>query len=137
MVYILAFIGMILWGVSPLFAKVGLKDINPLVGLCIRTLFSAFVILICMFFNGSIVQLKGIPFRTTVLLFIEAVLATVIGDLAYFAALKRGSPSIVMLIMACSPLITVLFSFIIFHEKLTLTNILGAFLIILGVYLVM
>ena len=110
MVYLLALIGMICWGISPLFAKVGLKDINPLVGLSIRTLFTAVVIIIWMILNGSIVELKTIPVKTVLVLVIEAILATLLGDLAYFGALKHGSASIVMLIMACSPLVTILCS---------------------------
>lgn len=135
MVYILAIIGMICWGVSPLFAKVGLKNINPLVGLSIRTIFTAVVIVLWMILNGSIVQLKAVPVKTVMLLVIEAILATLIGDLAYFAALKRGSASIVMLIMACSPLVTILCSVFFLNEHMTISSLIGACLIIVGIFL--
>lgn len=136
MFYILAIIGMIFWGVSPLFAKAGLQNTSPLVGLCIRTVLSSFVILTWLCLNGKISELKSVSMKSVFLLIIEALLATVLGDLAYFAALKKGSASIVMLIMACSPLITVLFSIIIFHEKLTIFNIIGAGLIMIGIYFI-
>lgn len=135
MVYILAIIGMICWGVSPLFAKFGLKDVNPLAGLCIRTLFTSVAILIWMILNGSIIELRNVHVRTILMLVAEAALATVIGDLAYFAALKKGSPSIVMLIMACSPLVTILFSAIFLHERMTFISSIGACLIIIGIVL--
>lgn len=135
MVYLLAIIGMICWGVSPLFAKFGLKDIDPLVGLSIRTLFTCVVIFIFMLFSGSITQLRTLPSKTVFLLITEAFLATLIGDWAYFAALKQGSASIVMLIMACSPLVTILCSIFFLHEKLSLINSIGAALIIIGIFL--
>lgn len=136
MVYLLAFIGMVCWGVSPIFAKIGLKDINPLVGLSIRTFFTAAVILVWMFLNGSIKILMNLSTRILMLLIIEAILATLIGDLAYFGALKRGSASIVMLIMACSPVVTILCSVIFLDEKITLTKLVGACLTMIGIILI-
>lgn len=136
MVYFFAIIGMICWGISPIFAKLGLKDLNPFVGLSIRTLFTACIILLWMTLSGSIVELRHIPPRTLLLLIIEALLATLIGDLAYFAALKQGSASIVMLIMACSPVVTILVSVIFLHERLSFLNVLGGCLAIIGLILI-
>jgi transporter family protein len=136
MVYLLAFIGMICWGVSPIFAKFGLKEVNPLVGLSVRTFFTASIILIWMFLSGSLKELMNVSTRVLLLLITEALLATLIGDLAYFGALKRGSASVVMLIMACSPVVTILCSVIFLNEKITLTHIIGACLTMVGIILV-
>lgn len=136
MVYFLAIIGMICWGVSPIFAKIGLKNINPLAGLAVRTIFTAIVITLWMIIDGSIVELKCISTKAIIFLIIEATLATLIGDLAYFAALKKGSASIVMLIMACSPVVTVIFSALFLNERISIQNVIGAVLIIAGIFLV-
>jgi transporter family protein len=137
MVYFLAFIGMVCWGISPLFAKIGLKDINPLDGLSIRTLFTSVVLILWMLLSGRVEGLKNIPTHTLLLLILEAIFATVIGDLAYFAALKKGSASIVMLIMSCSPVVTILCSVLFLNEKLTITNLIGACLTMVGLILVL
>ena len=136
MVYIFAFIGMLCWGVSPLFAKMGLRNMNPLIGLSIRTFFTASVLLFWLLLSGKAAELVSAPPRTLVLLVIEAILATLIGDLAYFAALKQGSASIVMLIMACSPVVTIICSIFFLHETLTFTNLVGGCLVIIGLILV-
>lgn len=136
MVYLLAIIGMICWGISPLFAKWGLKDIDPLVGLAIRTIFTAFVVFTWICLNGSVSTLKTIPCKTYGMLIAEAITATVIGDLAYFAALKRGSPSVVMLIMSCSPLVTIISSVLLMGEKISISNLIGAALIITGIIII-
>jgi Predicted membrane protein len=133
MVFILAFIGMICWGVAPLFVKLGLKDIDPLVGLAIRTAFTIIVISGVMLINGSIFQLKNVPPKTFLLLAAEALLATLIGDLAYFAAVKRGAVSLVTIIMSSSPLVTIICSVIFLGEQVTFTRVIGAALIILGI----
>ncbi|SHH91285.1 transporter family protein [Sporobacter termitidis DSM 10068] len=136
MVYFFAIIGMICWGIAPFFAKMGLENVNPVVGLSVRTFFTAAVILLWLTFSGSIGELRNIPARTLLLLIVEALLATLIGDLAYFAALKRGSASIVMLIMSCSPVVTILCAILFLHERLTFTNLLGACLAIVGLILI-
>jgi transporter family protein len=136
MVYLLALIGMICWGISPLFAKSGLEHLSPMTGLSVRTFFTALIILLWMSMSGSIAELKTIPPRVFFLLIAEAVLATLIGDLAYFAALKHGSPSVVMLIMACSPVVTIVCSVFFMGEKMSLTNVLGACLTVIGIILI-
>ena len=137
MVYIFAFIGMLCWGVSPLFAKMGLSNLNPLVGLSLRTFFTASVLFFWLIISGKGAELASIPPKAVILLVIEAMLATLIGDLAYFAALKQGSASIVMLIMACSPVVTIICSLLFLHETLTLMNLVGGCLVIIGLILVL
>lgn len=133
MVFILALIGMICWGVAPLFVKLGLKGIDPLVGLGIRTAFTIIVISGVMLINGSIFDIKNIPPKTFLLLAAEALLATLIGDLAYFAAVKRGAVSLVTIIMSSSPLVTIICSVLFLGEQVTFSRVIGAALIILGI----
>ena len=136
MFYVFALIGMVCWGIAPIFAKTGLRGLSPIVGLSVRTFFTAAVLLTWLFIGGYMTELKEISQRALLLLIAEAVFAMLIGDLAYFTALKYGSASIVMLIMACSPLVTIVCSVILLHEHLTLTNILGGCLAIIGLILI-
>jgi len=136
MVYLLALIGMICWGISPIFAKSGLNGLNPVVGLSVRTFFAAIVLMAWLLIGGYVQELKSISLRALILLVLEAVFAMLIGDLAYFSALKHGSASIVMLIMACSPVVTIIFSVIYLHEQLTITNIIGGCLAMIGLILI-
>ena len=128
---------MICWGVSPLFAKIGLRDMSPLLGLSLRTFFTASVLFFWLLISGKASEMTSIPPGALVLLIVEALLATLIGDLAYFAALKQGSASVVMLIMACSPVVTIICSMLFLHETLTLTNLIGGCLVVIGLILVM
>lgn len=136
MFYIFAFIGMICWGIAPIFAKTGLRGLNPLVGLSVRTFFTAAVLLAWLVIGGYMAQLKAVSQRAIILLVAEAVFAMLIGDLAYFSALKYGSASIVMLIMACSPLVTIICSVLLLHERITMTNLIGGCLAIIGLILI-
>lgn len=87
---------------------------------------------------GDIVeQFREMTIKTWVFITIEALLATLIGDLAYYAAIKKGNVSIVATIMASSPLVTMLLSIIFLDEEISLYKIFGAVLIIVGIRIVM
>ncbi|MBU5440058.1 EamA family transporter [Tissierella sp. MSJ-40] len=140
MVFWLSIFGMICWGIAPIFAKIGLKDLDPLVGLIIRTLIAslfAISFLVLKLSDGILIQIKNISFKTWLFITIEALLATLVGDLAYYAAIKKGSVSVVATIMASSPLVTMIVSTIFLGEDITLTKIFGAILIIGGIMIVM
>lgn len=137
MVLWLSIFGMICWGVAPIFAKIGLNGVNPVAGLVLRTLFAATLIISWLGIGGSIVQMKSVPVRSWLLIAIEAILATVVGDLAYYAAIKKGDVSIVTVIMSSSPLVTMICAAIFLGEQVTISKIIGAFLVISGIILIM
>jgi transporter family protein len=139
-VFWLSIFGMICWGIAPIFAKLGLKDLDPTTGLIIRTLTASCFIIGFMGFKGAsniLNQFKSMSLKTWLFITIEALLATLIGDLAYYAAIKKGSVSIVATIMASSPLVTMLLSTIFLGEEISLCKVLGAVLIIIGIRIVM
>ena len=134
-VIILAFIGMICWGITPLFVKLGLKDIEPRIGLAIRTATTTIILTGWMICDGSFSKVGLISSSALLFLVIEAILATFIGDLAYFAAIKLGEVSLVAIILSCSPLVTILFSILFLKETVSLSRIIGAVLIVTGIIL--
>ena len=136
MVILLALFGMICWGIAPIFAKIGLSNISPVVGLTIRTLFAGSIVLSWTLIGGSMPNIKSIPLSTWLLIAIEALLATLIGDLAYFSAIKKGDVSLVTIIMSSSPLITLLVSAIFLGEQITFIRFVGSAIIIIGIILV-
>ncbi|MDI9476740.1 MAG: EamA family transporter [Natronincolaceae bacterium] len=137
MVFWLAMFGMVCWGIAPVFAKVGLNNMDPLPGLIIRTLTASIFALGSMGFDGNIGKMKSVSFITWVFITIEALLATFIGDLAYYAAIKKGDISVVTVIMSSSPLVTMLVAIIFLGEQITMIRIVGAGLVVVGIMLIM
>lgn len=139
-VFLLALFGMLCWGLAPVFGKLGLSQVNPITGLLIRTYMAAGLLTIWAFVNGfgaTVSQVRTISWQTWAFIGIEGILATLVGDLAYYAALKHGEVSFVTLVMSCSPLISMLLAVIILGEQITLFRLMGAFLIIAGLVLIM
>lgn len=137
MVFWLAVFGMICWGIAPLFAKVGLKNVSPVYGLALRTLLAAILVGSWVGVSGNLATFKTIPAISWLLIGIEAVLATLVGDWAYYAAIKHGDVSMVSVVMASSPLVTMLCASMFLGEHITLLRVVGACLIVLGILMLM
>ena len=137
MVFILAFFGMLCWGLAPVFGKMGLSQVNPVAGLVIRTYMSAAILTGWVVYSGTLHQLKTIPWQSWILIGVEGLLATLVGDLAYYAALKYGEVSFVTLVMSCSPLISMIMAVIFLGEQISVWRLSGAFLIVVGLVLIM
>lgn len=136
MVVVLSVLGMVCWGIAPIFAKLGLNNVNPMVGLAVRTMLAAGLVVGWAVIGGMFADIKAIPLNAWIFIAMEAILATLVGDLAYYAAIKSGEVSLVTVIMSSSPLVTILFAVLFLGEKLSLIRIVGAAFIVLGIALV-
>lgn len=132
MVFLYALLGMLCWGLAPLFGKLGLYRVSPATALSVRTLIACFVVMGWLIGSRGYTQFTGIPLQFWVFIGIEAILATLLGDLAYFAALKKGNINDVTLVMACSPLVTMLCSYLFMGESMSNIQLIGAFFISVG-----
>lgn len=132
MVFLYAFLGMLCWGVAPLFGKLGLYKVNPVTALSLRTIMACTLVMGWLIGTRGFTQFLKVPPQFWVFIGIEAILATILGDLAYFAALKKGNINDVTLIMSCSPLVTMLFSYLFLGEMMTNIQLIGAFFICVG-----
>ena len=136
LVLICACFGMACWGLAPIFGKLGLQGVNPVTAISLRTLLAAIMVLGWVTCTRGYNDFTNVPATFWVYIIIEALLATLVGDLAYFAALKYGNVNQVSLIMSCAPVVTMLASFFFLGEFASYRQILGALLISVGLALV-
>jgi transporter family protein len=134
--FIFAILAAICWGLAPVAAKVALDQVSPLFALGVRSALATAMVTLWLELSGN--QRPAIPLTTREVswLVIEAVLATVVGDALYFYALRHGRAVQVGLVMACSPLITVLAASLLLDEPLTPLKVLGAAVTVIGLILV-
>lgn len=111
--------------------KVGLKDIDPNVGLFIRTIFVLVMSFVLVMTTSKIKEIKVFNTKTWVYLLIASVV-TFLTWTFYFLALKNGSSNAVMAIDKCSVILTILINIIIFHEKLTFNLVFGILFFLAG-----
>jgi transporter family protein len=134
--FIFALIAALLWGIAPIFAKIGLIKTDPLTALTIRTSGVAAALVLINILGGKIPALKSAAPRTWLFLVAEGLCASFLGHYAYLFALKYGKASIVTPITAAYPIITILLGTVLLREHLTPGKIAGGLLITAGVFFI-
>ena len=115
-------------------AKIGIDGVNSNLATAIRT----FVVLIMawgiVFLTGGQHGIGEIGKKSWLFLILSG-LATGASWLCYYRALQEGPASVVVPIDKLSILVTIAFSWIVFHEKLTRKSAVGVVLIMVGTVL--
>ena len=136
MVFLYAFIGVLCLGIAPLFGKTALDSVTPATAFAIRTVIAALLVVTWLIGTKTYHELYNLSASFWLFISAEAILAAVLGDLAYFYALQKGKINQVALIMSCTPLITVLLSYLLLDESITFSLLFGAFLITAGLIII-
>lgn len=132
MFFVYAFAGVLCLGLAPLFGKAALAAVNPLTAFALRTMIAAFIVMIWFGCSRGFSEILTLSLNFWLTITAEAVLAALLGDLAYFYALKYGKLSEVSIIMSCAPLITIILSYFFLDEGITICQFIGALLITIG-----
>lgn len=136
MVFLYAFIGMLCLGIAPLFGKTALYHVSPTTAFAIRTVIAAGLVVTWLIGTKTYYEVSNLSKTFWFFITAEAVLAAVLGDLAYFYALQQGKTNQVVLIMSCTPLITVLVSYVLLDETISLPFFIGAIFITMGLVII-
>lgn len=111
--------------------KTGIQDVNSNLGTAIRTAVVLVMAWIVVFVTGKQNTVNNIDRKSWLFLILSGV-ATGGSWLCYYRALQTGPASVIVPIDKLSILVTVAFSYIVFHEKLSLKSGTGLLLIVAG-----
>ncbi|MBU1912466.1 MAG: EamA family transporter [Candidatus Omnitrophica bacterium] len=130
-----AILAAIVWGIAPVVEKIGLKNIEPLSGVLVRSSGVIIGAVIMAIFNTGILKtaLKADP-KAIVFLFMGGILASILGQIFFYNALKHGEVSKMVPVAATYPLVSFLLGMLFFGESFTIAKGLGIGFIILGVF---
>lgn len=126
----------IFWGIAPIFGKIGLVKVEPIVGLAIRTFIISIILLAVCLFTGKFSSFSQVTIRDVLFIGAEGIFASLLGHFAYYYALKLGDVSKVSALLAAYPVVTVLAAVLFLGEKFTWNKFIGLITIIVGVILV-
>ncbi|MBO4919091.1 MAG: EamA family transporter [Erysipelotrichaceae bacterium] len=107
-----------------------LQDIRPLEKTLIQLLFSALIVLPYVYFNGGFP--KAFDLRSTVLVLILGFLHTGVAYICYFSSIDVLPAQSIAVLGYLEPVLNLLIGALILHEKIGITGIIGALLIILA-----
>jgi transporter family protein len=130
------FLTTLFWGMAAIFDKLALGKTSPLSGMMVRQFILTGILLAVGIGSGRLGSMGAMDLRTMVLFGLSGICGGVLGLWTYYHALKLGGASLVVPITATYPLITVLLSWLILQEGLTVSRVLGTGLIVIGVWLV-
>ena len=111
--------------------KIGIQDVNSNLGTAIRTAVVLVMAWIVVFVTGKQNTVNNIDRKSWLFLILSG-FATGCSWLCYYRALQTGPASVVVPIDKLSILVTIAFSYIVFHEKLSLKSGTGLLLIVVG-----
>lgn len=121
---------------TAILGKIGISGVESNLGTAIRTGVVLIMSWIMVFVSGKGKELGDIPKKELVFICLSG-LATGGSWLCYYKALQDGPASVVVPIDKLSILVTILFSYIVFHEKLSKKAALGLILTVGGTLLML
>ncbi len=116
---------------TSILGKVGIENIDSTLGTAIRTIIVLIMAWIVVFVTKKQNTIRDIDKNSWIFLFLSGI-ATGGSWLCYYRALQMGPASIVVPIDKLSILVTIVFSYIVFKEKLNKKSALGLLLIVIG-----
>ena len=124
-----------IWGTVPLLEKLGLFRADPITGVFARSFGVAIGALVFAVWWSPWKALAALDARTLCLLGFGGFLASFVGQMAFYHALKVGHVSQVTPISGTYPLIAALLAWTVLREPLTLSRLIGVSLIVAGTLL--
>ncbi|GJM57957.1 EamA family transporter [uncultured Dubosiella sp.] len=116
---------------TSILGKVGISNIDSNLGTAIRTIVILVFAWIMVFVTNKQTTISSIPKNELGFICLSG-LATGASWLCYYRALQDGLASVVVPIDKLSIVITIAFSYVVFHEKLSKRSALGLALIVIG-----
>ena len=105
-------------GITAILSKCGIKNTDSDAAAAVRTSVVFVMAWLIVFITGAYAEITAISVRSWVFLILSG-LATGISWLCYYYAIQNGQVSIVVPIDKLSILVTVIFSLLVFKEKLS------------------
>jgi bacterial/archaeal transporter family protein len=130
------FLTTLFWGMAAIFDKLALGKTSPITGMMIRQFILTGLLFAVGVVSGRLGSIGTLDGRTIFFFGLSGICGGAAGLWTYYHALRLGGASLVVPITATYPLITVLLSWLILHEGLTVQRVIGTALIVLGVWLV-
>lgn len=116
---------------TSILGKIGISEVESNLGTAIRTAVVLIMAWVMVFVTKKADTVKSIPKKELIFIGLSG-LATGGSWLCYYKALRDGAASVVVSIDKLSIVVTVLFSYIVFKEKLSKKGVVGLLMIVAG-----
>lgn len=121
---------------TSILAKIGIENVPSNTATAIRTIFVLIMAWVVVFKSGEQKYIKETDKKSLVFIILSGI-TTGASWLCYYGAIKNGEVSVVVPIDKLSMLLTVVFSYFVFKEKLTKKSAIGLAIITVGTLLML
>ena len=116
---------------TAILGKIGISGVESNLGTAIRTFVVLIMSWVMVLVTGKKDKVKEVPKNELIFICLSGI-ATGASWLCYYRALQDGLASVVVPVDKLSILVTILFSYIVFHEKLSIKSAIGLVGIVAG-----
>lgn len=134
MYIIYALLAALFSGLTSVFAKNGINNIDSLLATFLRTIVISLFIFIILIFNNSLSNITVLSSKTYLFILLSGISNTLLW-ICYFKALALGDVSKVTPIDKTSIILTLLLSYILLHEPITSIKVVSMILILFGTFI--
>lgn len=135
--FLFAVLAAVIWGFAPALEKVGLRgaSIDPFLGVFIRTIPIALFAVLGVLVMGRLSEVASVDIKSALFVAAGGLVAGLLGQLAFYSALKWGEASVVVPVAATYPLVALFVSVLFLGEAFTVQKLAGIILVVGGVVL--
>jgi drug/metabolite transporter (DMT)-like permease len=123
------------WVAYSLIGKAVMNDLSPLVSVSYSAVVGAVALAVPAYFEGLFQNIGNIALLDWVSILYLGIFGTVIGFVWYYEGIQRIGPTKAGLFINLVPIFAILLSFLILRESITISLLIGAVLVISGVYI--
>ncbi len=126
----------VVWGFAPVLEKAGLAGrVDPYLGVVIRSISITVLAVAGLLAMGRAGSIASIDLRSAFFIGAGGIVAGLIGQFAFYSALKTGDASVVVPVAATYPLVALMVSVLFMGEAFTWQKLGGIGLVVFGVML--
>ncbi len=133
---LLTILSAMIWALSSVFYKAGLKTMKPTTVNTIRPIVALFFLVGVIIITGDFKDISNLTTRDIIYIFLSTISGVVIGDLLYMFSLRTVGIARAYPISNTYPLFTILMARLFLGEIITFKLISGAILIIIAIFLI-
>lgn len=125
----------VIWGIVPVFEKLGLAKVTPLAGLFYRCFGVVLGLVLLGLFMVKPAELKAGDAKGVFFLVLSGFLASFAAQIFFYNGLKTGDISRIVPVSGSYPLIAFFLGVFLLGETVTISKVMGAGLVVAGVWL--
>lgn len=130
--YYFALTALLFWGIAPIFGKLGLTALDPLAALAVRSGIVTIILVVIVLATGKWTAVVAAGPKEVLFIAAEGICAALLGQLAYYYALKYGEVGRISPVVSAFPLIALAGAVLFLGEKITVSKVFGSLMVIAG-----